>query len=103
MGNPEAAQKRADYVVRARNAFGTTAAKVSTRVAHVLKANPNPSPNPSPIPIPNPNCSPIADPDPKPNPNPHQVSILVLEVLTLDRYTDASPVYVAGIAAPLKP
>jgi hypothetical protein len=29
------------------------------------------------------------------------VSILVLEVLTLDRYTDACPVYVAGIAAPL--
>ena len=58
LGNPEAAQKRADYVVRAKNAFGTTAAKVN---------------------------------------------ILVLEVLTLDRYTDASPVYVAGIAAPLKP
>ena len=43
-------------------------------------------------------CSPIASPEP--NPNPNQVSILVLEVLTLDGYTDACPVYVAGIAAP---
>ena len=29
VGHPEAAQKRTDYVVRARNAFGVTAAKVS--------------------------------------------------------------------------
>ena len=55
-------------------------------------------------------CTAIANLEPNPNPNQvsptptlnlDQVSILVLEVLTLDRYTDACPVYVAGIAAPL--
>ena len=40
VGNPEAAQKRTDYVVRARNAFGVTAAKVSTLSTRVVPTCP---------------------------------------------------------------
>ena len=34
-GSPEAAQRRTEYVVRARNAFGSTSAKVSILVLEV--------------------------------------------------------------------